>query len=587
MNLPFVFANPWGALALLGLPIVVAIHCLQQKSRTLRISTLFLLERLAPDSKQGRRITWLRSSIPFWLQILGVLLVTWLLLEPRWLQTNSVQRVMLVLDSSMSMQAFRDDLTAHLSPRLQSLAALSPHTYWTLIETDPTKPTLYEGLDLNALEKKLPSWSPSLPAHDPTHALDLARNLAPRDATVVFISDRPHEVPSGVDLLAIGEPIENCGLVGSRVIGTGDYLQWQVLVQNYGQKSARRSWWIELAGQKSAPQTLDLEPGHAQVLKGKFPPGFDRLEICLEPDRFTLDDRMALIRPTPKQMTLQLLGDDSTMELFSRLAQTIPSLATVQPGETADVAFLTLNPTAPFPGNAISSVILFNKPDDKDAFEGGPFTTDDDPLNQDLNWQALVSQPVRPFPVTAQDHVLLWKDSAPVIFVRTSAGDRRQLVFNFNFATSNATRLPAFVLLISRFVESMRLDKKAPESRNAELSEPFTLAATSPGDPVILHDANGGEISVPARAVLTLRAPSLPGYFSVTQGKETLLTGAAQFADARESDFKDAATKDTLAEHRAKLVELKTQADAIAPLWLLLLGAVLITYWALTSPRLQ
>ncbi len=101
----------------------------------------------------------------------------------------------------------------------------------------------------------------------------------------------------------------------------------------------------------------------------------------------------------------------------------------------------------------------------------------------------------------------------------------------------------------------------------------------------ILHDSNGGESKTQASALVTLRVPILPGFFSVTQGGETLLSGAAQFADARESDFSTAATLDTLADHRVKLVELHTRADALTPLWLILIGFLLVLYWAVTSPR--
>ena len=585
MNLPVVFANPWGALALLGIPVVIAIHCLQQKSRVLQVSTLFLLERLAPDSKEGTRFTWIRSSLALWLQILSVLILSWLLLDPRWLEANSVQRVVLVLDSSISMRAFTDDIGGRTSPRLRGLAALAPHTYWTLLETDPTRPVLYEGMSIDALETKLATWKPSMPAHDPTHALDLARSIAPRDAVVVFVTDRPRELPSGIDLLAIGEPIENCGLVGSRLTGSGDDLAWQVIIQNYGQKTAHRSWWIEMDGQKTEAQAIDVEPGHPKILKGKFPPGLDRLEVCLDPDRFPLDDRMPIVRPQPKLMTVQLLGDDATLDLFARLAQTIPSLATVQAGETADLAFMTLDPSKPFTGEAVSSVIFYNRPEDHDAFKGEPFVAEDDQLNQDLSWQGLILQPGATPKLAVNDRVLLWKDQVPVIYLRALAGDKRQLIFNFNFSTSNATRLPAFVLLVNRFVESLRLDKKAPETRNAELTESLRVAADPRGGPVLVRDGDGIESTTTALAVTDLRAPSLPGFFTITQGGDTLLTGAAEFADARESDFSTAATKDTLGEHRAKLVELRTRADAFTPLWLLLVGVVLVLYWGATSPR--
>jgi len=582
-GLPFVFANPWGALALLGLPTVVAIHCLQQKSRALRVSTLFLLERLASDSREGRRFTWLRSSLPFWLQILCVLIATWILLQPRWLQANAAQRVVVVLDSSISMRAFTGDIAARTSSRLRALAALTPRTDWTLLETDPAHPTLYEGNDLAALERKLRDWSSSLPAHDPSRALQLARSLAARDALVIFVTDRNHDVPAGVDLLAIGEPIENCRLVGSRILGEGDNLEWQVVAQNYGQKTAHRSWWIALAGKETERQEIDLEPGHPRILKGKFPPGLNRLEVCLEADRFTIDDRMAFVRPQPKRLAVDLHGDEATTDLFIRLTQTLPALAV---GSPADLAFVTINPRVPVPQNARATVVLLNDPLAKEGLTGGPYVAENDPLNRDLNWQGLIIQSGLALPPAPDDRVLLWKDRAPLIFVRTSTDARRQLVFNFNFPASNATRLPAFVLLIDRFIETVRAEKKAPEAINTELAEEIAVAADPAGGPVVLHDSIGGETSVASRSITTLCAPSLPGFFSVTQGNKMLLAGAVHFADARDSDFSAATSIDTLASRRAKLVETRARAETATPLWLVLIGLLLILNWRLTSPRI-
>src|SRR6266852_6859515 len=101
------FANPWGFLALLGVPAILAIHFLQRESRRVVSSTVFLLEQLSPVSARGRRIERLRNSIPLWLQLLAVLLLAWLLAQPRWLRKDSTQRVIAVLDSSVSMTAFR------------------------------------------------------------------------------------------------------------------------------------------------------------------------------------------------------------------------------------------------------------------------------------------------------------------------------------------------------------------------------------------------------------------------------------------------------------------------------------------------
>jgi len=582
---PLVFSNPWGALALLGLPAVVVIHCLQQKSRALKISTLFLLERHGPDSKEGRRLTWMRGSPAFWLQVLCILILTWLLLEPRWIRTNAVQRVVVVVDSSLSMEAFKSDLVERIASRLHSLTSLAPRTYWTLSDTDSSHPQLYEGFDLGEMEEKLRTWSPSLPYHDLSGPLELARSLAPPEAVVILVTDRPREVPNGVDLLEIGEPIENCGLVGLRLSGTGDDLGWQVLVHNYGQKPAHRNWWIEMEGRKTDPEPLDLEPGHSKVLKGKFPPGLDRLTVCLDGDRFSLDDRMPIARPVPKRLSVDLRGDDSSMDLFVRLTQTLPALAAARPGEPADLAFVTIAPQTLIPEDTRSSVVLFNDPGSHTALEGEPFVVENDPLNEDLNWQGLIIQPNAPIKPDPRDHVLLWKDHNPVIYIRTLSGSHQQLIFNFNFPASNATRLPAFVLLIERFLETIRKEKSAPEVGNTELSEQISLAADAHGGTVTMSDSAGNKSSLPAQPRMSVRAPVQPGFFSLVQDGNSLFSGAAGFGDARESDFSPSATGDTLTAHQARQVELNTRSDMFTPLWIVLIGVLLISYWAITRLR--
>src|SRR5439155_20000734 len=97
------------------------------------------------------------------------------------------------------------------------------------------------------------------------------------------------------------------------------------------------------------------------------------------------------------------------------------------------------------------------------------------PLIDELNWQGLVCKESLQIPHTASDQVLLWQGPRALVFLQQS-GATRQLVFNFDVAQSNATRLPAFPILIHRFVESLRDVKVAPESLNAEANQQLRIA---------------------------------------------------------------------------------------------------------------
>ena len=104
-------ANPAALWALLGLPAVLILHFLQSKNRTARVSTLFLLDYLQEDTRKGAILTRLRTGWQLWLQLLAVLLLTLLLVQPRVLKEESVQTVAVVVDSSSSMQAFEAELS--------------------------------------------------------------------------------------------------------------------------------------------------------------------------------------------------------------------------------------------------------------------------------------------------------------------------------------------------------------------------------------------------------------------------------------------------------------------------------------------
>ena len=80
-----------------------------------------------------------------------------------------------------------------------------------------------------------------------------------------------------------------------------------------------------------------------------------------------------------------------------------------------------------------------------------------------------------------------------------------------------------------------------------------------------------------------LRAPSTPGFFDAAQGQQPLLAAAAHFADAREADFRDAATLDTLADKNSRLVERNSRQDVLWPVAALLLGAFCLASWAATG----
>ncbi len=559
------FANPAGFWALLALPVVLGIHFLQRQSRRVVTSTMFLFDALNPVSAQGSRVDRLRNSLPLWLQLAAVVLLAWLLAGPRWLRRDSSQRVVVVLDSSVSMLAFRDELGRALPARLRSLARTAASTEWRLLETDPARPTLYAGTDLTGLLAALDRWTPHLGTHDFAPALNAAHGLVRESGLALFVTDRRTDVPDGVETLAVGYPLDNCGWVGVTVEGD----RWRALVQNHSAAAQTRSWHLEAGGASSAETVLTLAPGQIRTLGGAFPAGQDRCELVLTGDKFPLDDRLPLVRPAPKRLALFVGGGKGLEDFLRRIAGSVPQAEIVTESPKADVRLDVYSSGPPTSAHAI----LFAPPAavDSPTYLPGEPLAENDPLTAGLVWNGLLCKQTEAIPPRDGDRTLVWQGDRSLIFLRGNRAER-SLCVNFDVRQSNADRLPAFVVLLDRFVETVRAEKPAFERLNVETNQLLGVAGDPAGPPLRMAGDDA-----------TLRAPFAPGFFEVKQGDRALLDAAAHFADPREADFKTAGAVDTLEGKTSRMLEHNSREDFLWPFFALALGAVFLANWAATG----
>jgi hypothetical protein len=579
--MPVLLANPLGLLALLGIPAILLIHFLQRQSRRFPASTLFLLDHLQRESVKGRRFDRLRQSVPLWLQLLAVLLLAWILAEPRWASTRSVQRIVLVLDDSASMDAFRDGLLAALRRELPPLSTLVGTTEYTALESSSQGETLHRGTSLGGLLDALADWRPAAGSHSPEAALRVARGLAGAEGLVVLATDHPGDpLPFGALRLAVGQPLDNVGFAGVRIEeGQDGELLWRATLRNYGSSPQRREWFLAADGRRSEARTVDLAPGTTRTLQGPFPEDAARLLLVLEPDAFPRDDRLHLVRPSPKPLLVARATASAAEPLVTSLLASLEAAVPPPDDKDADLWFATYNPLAPAPVPE-QAVVLLHQPQPPRRFLDGPLVASAHPLVAELDWQGLIARSSPGFPPDESDLPLVWQGERPLVILRES-GVRRQLLLNFDVLASNAPRLPAFVILVHRFAERLREAKVGPESRNLELGQPLALAhrGGEGSAPLILAAEAGRENIPPARARL-LRAPREPGFFQILQDEAVLLDASANFADVREADFREAGSLSELGTVPAAVRERQTQDDPARSLWLLLLATALLASWA-------
>ncbi len=624
-----VLANPWGLVALAAVPLLIAIHSLRQRSRRVVTSTLFLLEHAGPLPTGGIRLERFRQAVPFWMQLLASLALAWLLVEPRFIRADSRQTVAVVLDSSASMAAFRAPTIAALERVLKRLGAVAGHTDWHLLETGSRRPPLHAGDDLAGLLGALARWQPTLGTHDPGAAIAVAQALAPADrGAVILVTDRDIVVPSGVALLSVGTPIDNTGFVGADVSliepgpvpAAGERSpRWRAIVANRGERPSRRKLSILTGPANGLPAALlqepfdiELAPGETKTLTGAWPAGAERVLLEIGPDRFSLDDRIALAYPEPRRVRVAIRSGTPGGELLERM------LAAATEGEIvadADGADLVVEPFGTEGTGAAVQVAAAAPEADADTesedgaestaqeadgapptprpmrLDPAPLSVEDHPLVRDLAWNGFLSGPAGPIDLADGDEPLVWKGARPLVLLRhriaESGSVDEVLLINADLEGSTAARTPALVVLLERFVERVRgrIDRPWAGTFQTEEEIPMPpIAATLVVEPLAGPAAEPGEAPPPRSQPFRGRAPADAGFFTVAPrvgdaSAEARLHGATQQADPRESDFRTAGPADTVDEVRLELARRQSVADPFLPGWLALVAAALLVAW--------
>lgn len=574
-----VFSNPLGLLALLGVPVLLAIHFLQRRAVEVPASTLFLWRHALRDPSVGRRFDRLLPSVPLWMQLLAVLLVAWLLSEPRFPQAGSVARVAVVVDSSASMSVFRDEAVAALEKALPELQGRAAGLEITLLDADPRRPGLFTGTSVAELAAHLRrDWHPRGGAVDPARALRVARSLVSNEGVVVWLSDTPREdLPHDAVMIAVGGPVENVGFTGVEVTRVADGHQWMAMVRNYADTPQTREWSLHAGDAKSAARALELPPRGVVTLEGAFPAGEGPVRLVLSGDRFVLDDVLPMVVPRGKRLTLRAAGPPLIDDLARRLVAALDDVEPAAAGDSPDVLVAAVA-AGELPENSRAAV-LFARDDSADGeWHAGALPADGHPLAGGLNWQPLATRTGPAFPPRDGDTVLLWRDGRPLVFLRGEAGAER-LMCNFDPRHGNALTQPAFVVLLQRFVDRTRAAVIAPETAQLETGQrisvtrapalPLEIRASDPAGRPLEHDDAS-------------RAPADPGFLTISQDGVVLLHAAAHFADTGEADFSACATGDTLAGAARAASMRHSTVDPAWRLWLLLVVAAVVVAWKFT-----
>ena len=573
------FANPLGAWALLGIPAILIIHLLQRHPREQIIAGLFLLDQKPAASARGRRFARLRNSAQLWFQLLAVMLLSWLLMRPMWLQEESVQPVAIVLDSSYSMRAFEGELHEEVSREMEKLEQSTALTEWYMYESEISRGILYHGSSLKQALLALRDWHPSSPGHDFRAALKLARLQVGKEGLVMFVTDHPVKVADlECTVLSVGSPRPNVGFTGGKVeSGKGEW-KWRAVIRNYGPQAVERTLVLHADEAQLQLGVCTLKAGEQRSFTGSLPPGLVNYTLRLDADDFALDDVLYFKQPVKKPLPLQIRASGEVRKFCQRLEKTISDQ--VNSSDTPELVLMVNygNPLPPLSG------IFFGSGDVQSKSEIGVLVQDRHPFMKGLNFQGLICMPFTKLPTQPEDIPLLWSDSEPVILLRKEQG-LAQLICRFTWETSNADRNPAFIVLLHRFVESVRRGLPKPYVQNLEVGQQLSVQSGDLKTPLQLFHEEKGEVQSWPGSAPHITLPAEPGYYRLNQSGNMLWAGGVNYVDVQESDLSSCAPQEAPAWMVQEVRVRNSRADVLTPLWILLLGGMFFGSWFYAKGR--
>ncbi len=571
------FANETALWALLGVPFLIAVHCLRRRRQERLCATLFLLESLAPENREGRVWRKLRSSRALWMQILAVLLLTWVLADPCRPRGESRQIVAFVLDETADMKPFRQETLRAVEDDMNRLRRRGIPVTWTLMGSRKTALPFYRGSDMRAALQSLDAWNPACAAHDPAAALRAASAMAGNEGIVRFVTCAPDRVPTGQCARGVGRPLDNAGFSGLSPAGTPGEARWRIGVKNNSPRTARLPVAIECGFPNATTRREDgpcveVAPHGLAEFVVALPPGCDRATLRLPPDAFPDDDALPLVRPVAKPVAVRLDAPESALPVFRRLCESLPGLheesTDSNPAATVSIARCRGRSANDIPSPAI--VLAENgRP------SSGLVSAEKHPLTDGLNWSGLLVPEVGSMVPGKRATLLLWQKQTPLAWLENGS-----LVMNWVWEKSNADRVAAPLLMARRFLESVQNQSSGTVIDNL----PGGALAPWAGGVTIRQTLPGGERrEVPYDGRLPLEAcfAEIP---TETRGGPPLFSGAIWFADAALGDFSRCAAFDTPFPEPQAAARRFTRSDPLAPLWLCLAAAALLLAWLPPSP---
>lgn len=566
-------AAPLGLLALLAMPALVAAYFLRRRQPPRTVSALFLWRTPDQRAEAGPRLNRFSREASLALELLAVLFAALFLADLRCGEAARKTHVVIVIDGSLSMNAKSGGSSAveRAKTEVAAIARREGAGVLTLIESG-VKPAVIAGpqQERDRATSALEAWTPAQPAHDPSSAFTLARELSGSgEQRVYFLTDGPLPesiaLPPNFEARSVGKRLENVAFLSAQRRDENGFAQVTVRLGNFGDAQVEVPVQFTAPDDKPQSHTVKLAPSATAVLRVGFR-SKEPIEVRIPNDALVEDGHLTLLPAPIADVTVSVLEglDPAAAQAVRRFLAvavgvkvTSPSLLTIGvPGSQANLQLGAKEPLKSFVGPFFA--------------QKGNTLLDDVQLGG-VVWTAGVNPPGRVL-MSAGEVVLISEEDDGVIHL------------NLDVSRSNVQRTVAWPVLLSNVVRQARLGAPGFPRKHLMLGEDTPLVASS-GSTWELVGPKGEKRPVMGSGVLTL--PPLPaaGQWSLEKDGKPFDQLVVMPLDPRESDLRDRGPWEVVPQNTQALASFASSHPR--PWWPLLavLVLMLLDFWLTAAPR--
>jgi hypothetical protein len=576
---------PWALLGLISLPIVFGIYLFRTRSRRYDVSCLFLWVDRSRATQGGRRIQRLQLPFLIVLEILALILLTIAASQPMFRIESMGRPTMIILDASYSMTAETGNETSQkraindLHRMFSGQIGSQPIGYPIQFIIAGAKPQLLPGRAKNATEAReiLESWYCGSPTADLDTSISLAANISTPGTKILVVTDHLPigEITEGRVLWkSYGKRTDNLAIIHASRVFQDDKDRLLLEIANLGEKSQTlRMSIVELKNQRILFQQENrtLESGQTHLIRTVLPQNTGSIEVRLDKDVLTIDNRLTILPPEQHPVRVQLNSlPDGLADKIKKAAEVSGMAILVR--ERPEMVFGTQHaetPTSETPAWFVSIVSENDSAEIKPFV--GPFVVDhSSPLTTGLSldgivWSASETREMNGTPIISAGTV-------PLFTEQHHRNGSRTLTLQINDQLSTLTTEPAFPILIwnilkyrSRQVVGITVNnlKLGAEAEFVPAKGDETIEIKPPqSKPQTVVTISGNPIKIPAEETGIFRVTAASGTYEFAVG--TL--------SAEESNLQNLTT--TTVGNWFDKETLRTEFQPFA--WLLLLATLIV-----------